>query len=307
MNRQEQLDMLKKEYNEMEVPEEALEALQRGIQKAKQEKQAGLSARMRQKDNFRKAGWQWKSAVRVVAAASVLALLIVPNVNPKIAEAVADVPVLNKVIDLVTIHHYQEEAADEKYAASVKTPELTAKGDAQLQSSVGEINAEVVAYADRMIEQFQQEMEQQGGVYGLDITYNVVTDSEEWFALQINTVETVAGGAETVHYYNLDKLSGRYVLLADLFREDADYVTAISENIKEQMTHRMEVDENVVYDINCELPEDNFQQIAENQTFYRNQDGQLVIVFNEYEVAPGFMGCPEFVIGDAVLKPLLAE
>lgn len=307
MNRQEQLDMLKKEYNEMEVPEEALEALQRGIQKAKQEKQAGLSARMQQKDNFRKAGWQWKSAVRVVAAASVLALLIVPNVNPKIAEAVADVPVLNKVIDLVTIHHYQEEAADEKYAASVKTPELTAKGDAQLQSSVGEINAEVVAYADRMIEQFQQEMEQQGGVYGLDITYNVVTDSEEWFALQINTVETMAGGAETVHYYNLDKLSGRYVLLADLFREDADYVTAISENIKEQMTHRMEVDENVVYDINCELPEDNFQQIAENQTFYRNQDGQLVIVFNEYEVAPGFMGCPEFVIGDAVLKPLLAE
>ncbi|MBE6112433.1 MAG: DUF3298 domain-containing protein [Peptococcaceae bacterium] len=307
MNRQEQLDMLKKEYNEMEVPEEALEALQRGIQKAKQEKQAGLSARMRQKDNFRKAGWQWKSAVRVVAAASVLALLIVPNVNPKIAEAVADVPVLNKVIDLVTIHHYQEEAADEKYAASVKTPELTAKGDAQLQSSVGEINAEVVAYADRMIEQFQQEMEQQGGVYGLDITYNVVTDSEEWFALQINTVETMAGGAETVHYYNLDKISGRYVLLADLFREDADYVAAISENIKEQMAQRMEADENVVYDINCELPEDNFQQIAENQTFYQNQNGQLVIVFNEYEVAPGFMGCPEFVIGDAVLKPLLAE
>ncbi len=307
MNRQEQLDMLKKEYNEMEVPEETLEALQRGIQKAKQEKQAGLSARMRQKDNFRKAGWQWKSAVRVVAAASVLALLIVPNVNPKIAEAVADVPVLNKVIDLVTIHRYQEEAADEKYAASVKTPELTAKGDAQLQSSVGEINAEVVAYADRMIEQFQQEMEQQGGVYGLDITYNVVTDSEEWFALQINTVETMAGGAETVHYYNLDKISGRYVLLADLFQEDADYVAAISENIKEQMAQRMEADENVVYDINCELPEDNFQQIAENQTFYRNQDGQLVIVFNEYEVAPGFMGCPEFVIGDAVLKPLLAE
>ena len=84
-------------------------------------------------------------------------------------------------------------------------------------------------------------------------------------------------------------------------------VTVISENIKEQMTHRMEADENVVYDINCELPEDNFQQIAENQTFYQNQNGQMVIVFNEYEVAPGFMGCPEFVIGDAVLKPLLTE
>lgn len=300
MNRQEQLDMLKKEYNEMEVPEEALEALQRGIQKAKQEKQAGLSARMRQKDNFRKAGWQWKSAARVVAAASVLALLIVPNVNPKIAEAVADVPVLNKVIDLVTIHHYQEEAADEKYAASVKTPELTAKGDAQLQSSVGEINAEVVAYADRMIEQFQQEMEQQGGVYGLDITYNVVTDSEEWFALQINTVETMAGGAETVHYYNLNKKSGQYVQLADLFSAETDYITAISEDIKLQMAEQMKANENVVYNLNCEISEENFERIAADQNFYINQNGQLVIVFDEYEVAPGFMGCPEFIIDEKI-------
>ena len=300
MNRQEQLDMLKKEYNEMEVPEEALEALQRGIQKAKQEKQAGLSARMQQKDNFRKTGWQWKSAARVVAAASVLALLIVPNVNPKIAEAVADVPVLNKVIDLVTIHHYQEEAADEKYAASVKTPELTAKGDAQLQSSVGEINAEVVAYADRMIEQFQQEMEQQGGVYGLDITYDVVTDTDSWFTLLVSTTETTAGGAETLHYYNLNKKSGQYVQLADLFSAETDYITAISEDIKLQMTEQMKADENVVYNLNCEVSEDNFEHIAADQNFYINQNGQLVIVFDEYEVAPGFMGCPEFIIDEKI-------
>ena len=300
MNRQEQLDMLKKEYNEMEVPEEALEALQRGIQKAKQEKQAGLSARMQQKDNFRKAGWQWKSAVHIVAAASVLALLIVPNVNPKIAEAVADVPVLNKVIDLVTIHHYQEEAADEKYAASVKTPELTAKGDAQLQSSVGEINAEVVAYADRMIEQFQQEMEQQGGVYGLDITYYVVTDTDSWFTLLVSTTETTAGGAETLHYYNLNKKSGQYVQLADLFLPETDYITAISEDIKLQMTEQMKADENVVYNLNCEVSEDNFEHIAADQNFYINQDGKLVIVFDEYEVAPGFMGCPEFIIDEKI-------
>ena len=39
-----------------------------------------------------------------------------------------------------------------------------------------------------------------------------------------------------------------------------------------------------------------FRQIAEDQNFYFNADGDLVIVFGKYEVAPGYMGCPEFTI-----------
>lgn len=41
--------------------------------------------------------------------------------------------------------------------------------------------------------------------------------------------------------------------------------------------------------------------------FYRNKDGNLVIVFDKYEVAPGSMGTPEFVIKKEdisnILKP----
>ncbi|MBQ5857886.1 MAG: DUF3298 domain-containing protein, partial [Peptococcaceae bacterium] len=36
------------------------------------------------------------------------------------------------------------------------------------------------------------------------------------------------------------------------------------------------------------------------------QDGKLVIVFDEYEVAPGFMGCPEFII-DEKIAVILSE
>ena len=52
------------------------------------------------------------------------------------------------------------------------------------------------------------------------------------------------------------------------------------------------------------MPEDDFQQIAADQSFYVNQQGQLVIAFNEYEVAPGYMGCPQFVIEDSVVAGL---
>ncbi len=283
MNRQEQMNMLKKEYEQIEVPAQALTVLQAGIDKAKREGHSGVMPK--------RSYWgAW------AAAAAVLVFIAVPNVSPTAAMAMADMPVLNKVVQVVTFNRYTQMTEDKLYAANVQTAKLEVQGDAQLQSSVGEINAEVKAYAEQMIAQFQQEMEAQGGVYGLDIGYTVVTDSDKWFTLEIITTETMASGAETVRYYNLDKETGKYVHLADLFPKGYDYVTAISEDIKAQMMQRMAEDENQSYFINSDMPEEDFQQIAPDQQFYVNQDGQLVIVFNEYEVAPGSMGCPQFIL-----------
>ena len=40
---------------------------------------------------------------------------------------------------------------------------------------------------------------------------------------------------------------------------------------------------------------------------YIDEAGQLVIVFDEYEVAPGYMGVPEFIIPTDLLDGLLAQ
>lgn len=147
-------------------------------------------------------------------------------------------------------------------------------------------------------------MEEQGGVYGLTVQYNVVTNNEAWFTLQIATLETMASGAQSVRYYNLDKATGKYVQLSDLFAPTADYITVISDDIKAQMKARMAEDETQIYFVDTDMPDNDFQQIAAEQSFYYNQEGQLVIAFNEYEVAPGYMGCPQFIINDAVLAGL---
>ncbi|WP_322020199.1 RsiV family protein [Clostridium butyricum] len=47
---------------------------------------------------------------------------------------------------------------------------------------------------------------------------------------------------------------------------------------------------------------DSFDKIKENQDFYINNDGNLVICFDEYEVAPGYMGTLEFIISDKIFK-----
>ena len=64
----------------------------------------------------------------------------------------------------------------------------------------------------------------------------------------------------------------------------------------------MQKDDSIVYWLNdTEIPDSNFQSIKDDQNFYFNKDGQLVISFDEYEVAPGYMGAVEFTIPDSVL------
>ena len=54
-----------------------------------------------------------------------------------------------------------------------------------------------------------------------------------------------------------------------------------------------------------EMTEWNFKSIKEDQNFYLNEDGQIVICFDEYEVAPGYMGLVQFTIDNSVVSDIL--
>ena len=89
--------------------------------------------------------------------------------------------------------------------------------------------------------------------------------------------------------------------MPDLFRADSDYIDVISDNIKEQMKSQMAADENVRYWLDSDMPEWDFTSITDNTSFYLNQNNEVVVCFNEGDVAPMSMGCPEFVIPNEVL------
>ena len=75
----------------------------------------------------------------------------------------------------------------------------------------------------------------------------------------------------------------------------------ISDNIKLQMREQMAADEANKYFLDeKDFPEFNFTAITPDADFYFNHEGELVIAFDEYEVAPGYMGAPEFVIAKDV-------
>ena len=226
--------------------------------------------------------------------AAALALFVaVPNVSPAAAAAMAEIPVLGGLVEIVTFHRYAYD--DGHSSADVTVPELSGGQSAQA------VSGEVQAYTDRLLAEFQAQQETVGeGYQGLYVASSVVTDTPEWFTLRIDATRTQASGYDFSRFYHIDKTTDETVVLADLFREDADYAQALSDEVLAQMDAQMATDPNVTY-----FPEQ--LAIPADQNFYWDAEGQLVLVFDEYAVAPGAMGMVEFTIPQSVYGPLLQE
>ena len=227
-------------------------------------------------------------------AAAALALFIaVPNVSPAAAAAMGDLPVLGAIVRVVTFRDYTYD--DGFHSADVSVPELTGSQAAQT------VNEQVQAWTDRLIGQFEETCEAElgrEGYLGLDVTSAVVTDSDGWFTLRVDAVETQASGYQFSRFYHIDKAADRVVTLKDLFREDADWSAVLTREVRRQMEERMTGDSGASY-----FPEE-LTEIGPDQNFYFNESGELVLVFDEYTVAPGSMGMPEFTIPAEVYETL---
>lgn len=323
MTEQEQLRQLQEEYENMIIPEAGRERLQAGIDRARMEKKRAEHAR-------RRSAW-------TAVAAAVVVMIALPNTNIQIAHAMENIPLLGGFFRLVTVRQYNY--SDENHNAEVELAQINYGEDAGEGASVGEVaaapegtaagnvegasdgqeaavanlsedgveavNQNMEATVEELIRQFEDTLSEEG-YHGLHVSQEVVTDNERYYTVKLSVLETEASGYEHNQFYTIDKQTGNVVTLEDLFAEGSDYISAISENIKTQMQEQMAADEGVIYFLdNDDMPEFNFQGITEQTNFYFNEKDELVIAFDEYEVAPGSMGAPEFVIPQEVTAAIL--
>lgn len=234
------------------------------------------------------------------AAAAALVLVIVPNTSAEAAYAMEQIPILGDVIRAVTIRNYQYE--DENFSADIEEVRLE---NVKMEGSIQTINESIEEMTDRLIARFEEQVEQGEGHSGIYAGHEVVTDTDTWFTLRIDVTEIEASGFQYQYYYHIDKTTGEIATLKDLFKEGADYITPISENIKEQMREQMQADESKVYWVDSkEEMGHQFEAVKADQNFYVNQDGQIVICFDEYEVAPGYMGLVEFTVDEEAVAAI---
>jgi len=229
--------------------------------------------------------------------------------SPAIAYAMEKIPVIGQFVKVVTFRNYEYE--DEQHRADVEIPELAVDAEMQeaqpeeiIKNTTDEINAEIQEIINELLSEFTNHMREELGYKELIVKSEVLLTTQEYFTLKLSCYQGEASGYTGNYFYTIDLASGKCLQLKDVFAEDTDYINPISENIKEQMRNRMVQDENVYYWMNDEIDELNFKTITEETSFYINEKNNVVISFNQGEVAPMYIGDVEFEIPAEVLDDI---
>lgn len=290
-------------YENMEIPGELGDAVNRAIASCNKEELREKYRRAQKKD----------TVVRIFrcaasAAAGLLVCLTVGvNSSEVFAKEMSEVPVIGALVHVLTVRSWHEDEGD--YEIDVEVPQIAAE---EAGTTVGDVNAEIQKIVEEYTQQAQAEFEEYKKAFfetggskeeWADRTMDIFVDYEVKYqegavlSLELVTSKAWVSAEEERHYYNLNLAQDRYLSLEELLGEN--YVELCNESIKRQIGERIAADENMIY---WGFGEDDgmiegFETVNEDTRFYLNQDGNVVIVFEKYEIAPGYMGIQEFVIG----------
>lgn len=312
-NQENKLKDIKSVYETPKMTERQLENMKQKIAQAKME-----NSSERNKKN---------KVVKFTAtvAAAVAVFVILPNTSANVAHAMENIPIIGKMVEVVTFRNYQY--ASDRNNADIEIPELiptqvtdTVAEDVEkaesdidllqenLNNAAYEINAEIQEISDKFVQEFEENLNEQGGYQDIMVKSEIVSTTQEYFTLKLICYQGAGSGAEWNYYYTIDLRTGERLKLKDLFVEGTDYITPISDNIKTQMREQMAADDMKMYWLDDEeVAEWNFNQITDETAFYINENGNIVISFNEGDVAPMYMGIVTFEIPNELLKDIFAK
>ena len=246
---------------------------------------------------------------------TVLLCVVCLNCMPDLAQALESAPVVGPVIRIADLRTYGLHWGDSSISGELPVLEDPGAVDTDSPAATApavdraeEMNEQTEAYIAQVQETFLwYAAREYQGYTASDTGYQVLRDDEEMLSLCFYTTLNAGGSVEYSRYFTLDKRTGEVLSLSDLFVEGSDYIGAISGDILRQMEEQVEAGEGDYFIPGGIWPEEDcFQAIDADQSFYLDESGSLVIVFDEYEVAPGSMGMPRFVIDEQAISDILA-
>lgn len=289
----ERMDKLKKDYMDTPIPDELDFITRKALNEGRKT--------MKRKSSVRKL-----MTTAVSAAVLVVMLMVGVNTSHVLAEGLLKVPVVGSIVRVL---RFKEIRVDEGgYHAEIDTPRVEGLENKKLEDS---LNKKYMEENKELYESFMKDMEELkkagGGHLGVDSGYVVKTDNDEILSIGRYVVNTVASSSTVIKYDTIDKKREILITLPSLFEDDS-YVEIISGNVKEQMLKNNKSDEEKIYWVegigDTELVE-VFEKISADQNFYISDKGKLIISFDKYEVAPGYMGVVEFEIPTEILAGIL--
>jgi len=286
MNDKEKLQKLQENYTNIEIPEKLDDIVNQAINNKKSANKRNI---------IKKLG---------IVAASLVVFIGSVNISPVFANTLIDIPVIGNIVKVVNFSNYNFDKNG--FDVSVKVPKVEGLKDKKLEN---ELNEELQKEGKSLYDDYVNEIKelQEGNIQGREIGkswYEVKTDNDYILSLVIFNYQAQGSTSTTRKFYNINKKNETALTLKSMYK-DKDYINIISENIKSQMKEQMKKDSDKYYWIDSDMPEADFKAIKEDQGFYINKNNELVICFDKYEVAPGYMGLVEFIIPQEILKPII--
>ena len=240
---------------------------------------------------------------RIAATAACFIFVIfflLPNVSVAYAEAFEEIPIIGRLIKVITVRNYFY--SDDYHEMDIDVPKVSGEdGDA-----ADYINNDVNKLTDTLVKQFYKDLDSIGdsGHTSIYVDYETVTNTESWFTLKMR-VHEAAGSSNTYYkYYHIDRKSGKIIKLSDL-SEDEGFLETLEKEIRQQMRSQMDNDSSKIYWLDNSVIGKDYVAVTPEHNFFWNENGDLVIVFDKYEVAPGAMGTPEFTVDKALISDML--
>ncbi len=286
----------KKEYLDMQIPEELHQRMNDVIKLD------------RKRRNERKVICMIK---RTMASAAACLVIFAAGLNTSaaFAETAAGLPVIGGLARVLTVRSYHASEGDINLDMEVPAIENTS-GDAAFTEAVNQeiekivndytaqAEQEFTAYKEAFFATGGTEEEWNGRQMDILVDYEVKYQKDPVLSLELTAAKGWVAASEERHYYNLDVASGRELTLSDVLGDD--WKNIANEEIDRQIKERIAADPSASffgYGDN-ELTEAKFTSVSEDTEFYLNAEGDVVIVFPKYEIAPGYMGILEFTIQD---------
>ncbi len=285
------MEKSKETYENIVIPEELAGKVQEAIDISRKKRVKRLTR------SRRKRVYQWAAGI---AAAFTVVTTVGLNTNEAFAMEAQKLPVIGELARILTVRSYEK--ANDDLHISAKIPGVDLGGDGQQLSD--EVNAQIermtVQYESEAVkraEEYKEAFLETGGTQEeweehdirIDVWYEIKNQTEDVLSFTVKGTESWTSAYAETRYYNLDLKNNEFLTLEDFLGQD--YVEKANESIRAQIDERMQNGETFFTS-----EEGGFETIEADQSFYVNENGNPVIVFEKYAIAPGAMGEVEFEI-----------
>lgn len=187
----------------------------------------------------------------------------------------------NAKLELLKQEHYETDST----ITTLKIPQVTNVKDDQVKNSIDKlINQTVFDFLSELSNHSQEPKTI------AEITYQNYYSDEQLISFSINFTQIMADSYLQKKFFTINLNTGEVYNVEHFL--GSDYQSIIKSAVTQQVKENQDKYPNLSY-FDDEI---NNLTININQPFYLNKDKQVVIVFNQFQIAPGYMSLPEFII-----------